>query len=175
MEKNMSEIKAITKTRFIGAGGGAGTEGPVGPTGPIGPVGPTGPKGDKGEQGLQGPAGTAGKAGAAAGFGTPTASVTSLTAGAQPTVNIAASGANTAKVFNFTFGIPKGEKGDAGVAGPAGPAGATGPKGEKGATGAKGEKGDPGYPTLPEDAATKTYVLKAVNGVLTWVEEAAAA
>lgn len=25
-------------------------------------------------------------------------------------------------------------------------------------------------PALPEDAASKTYVLKAVNGVLTWVE-----
>lgn len=29
-------------------------------------------------------------------------------------------------------------------------------------------------PALPEDASEKTYVLKAVNGVLTWVEETAA-
>ena len=36
--------------------------------------------------------------------------------------------------------------------------------------------GDSGasLPALPEDAATKTYVLKAVNGVFQWVEEAAA-
>lgn len=26
-------------------------------------------------------------------------------------------------------------------------------------------------PVLPTDASTKTYVLKAVNGTLTWVEE----
>ena len=29
-------------------------------------------------------------------------------------------------------------------------------------------------PTLPADAEEKTYVLKAVNGVLSWVEEAPA-
>lgn len=29
------------------------------------------------------------------------------------------------------------------------------------------------YPSLPNDASSKTYVLKAVNGVLTWVEETA--
>lgn len=40
-----------------------------------------------------------------------------------------------------------------------------------GKQGSQGPQGEPGYPTLPEDAATKTYVLKAVNGVLTWVEE----
>lgn len=28
-------------------------------------------------------------------------------------------------------------------------------------------------PKLPDDAATKTYTLKAVNGVLTWVVELA--
>jgi hypothetical protein len=28
-----------------------------------------------------------------------------------------------------------------------------------------------GTPVLPNDASTKTYILKAVNGVLTWIEE----
>ena len=31
-------------------------------------------------------------------------------------------------------------------------------------------KTQPRIPTLPADASTKTYTLKAVNGVLTWVE-----
>lgn len=54
-----------------------------------------------------------------------------------------------------------------------GPQGPQGPQGEQGPAGTQGPAGEPGYPTLPEDAATKTYVLKAVNGVLTWVEETA--
>ena len=44
-----------------------------------------------------------------------------MSAGANPTVNISASGSNTAKVFAFTFGIPRGAtgaKGDTGAAGP---------------------------------------------------------
>ena len=65
------------------------------------------PKGDKGDQG---------NPGAAAGFGTPTASVSTLSAGSSATVSVAASGADTSKVFNFQFGIPKGDKGDTGTA-----------------------------------------------------------
>ena len=47
----------------------------------------------------------------ASGFGTPSASVTALSADAVPTVAIQASGANTAKVFAFSFGIPRGTPG----------------------------------------------------------------
>lgn len=47
-----------------------------------------------------------GSAGDAAGFGTPTASASSLPAGSQPTVNVTASGPDSKKVFEFEFGIP---------------------------------------------------------------------
>ena len=59
--------------------------------------------------------GSQGQAGVAAGFGTPTATVSALAAGATPTVSIQASGEDIAKVFGFTFGIPKGDQGDAGT------------------------------------------------------------
>lgn len=49
--------------------------------------------------------------GQAAGFGTPTASATPLASGEQPTVNVSASGDDTAKVFGFQFGIPAGADG----------------------------------------------------------------
>ena len=62
----------------------------------------------KGATGAQGPAGTA------AGFGTPTATATALAAGATPTVTVSASGSNTAKVFAFNFGIPRGATGATG-------------------------------------------------------------
>ena len=68
------------------------------------------PKGDTGAQGATG------NAGAAAGFGTPTASASALTAGSTPTVTITPSGPNTAKIFDFKFGIPSGAKGDTGAA-----------------------------------------------------------
>lgn len=56
-------------------------------------------------------------AGEAAGFGAPTASATSLTSGEQPTVSVSASGPNTAKVFDFQFGIPAGADGKTPVKG----------------------------------------------------------
>ena len=56
-----------------------------------------------------------GAAGAAAGFGTPTASATAVAAGGNPTVTVTASGANTSKVFDFKFGIPRGAAGADGV------------------------------------------------------------
>lgn len=56
----------------------------------------------KGETGPQGVTGS---------FGTPTATATELESGSPPTVNVVASGPDTAKVFNFEFGIPAGPKG----------------------------------------------------------------
>lgn len=98
-----------------------------------GPKGDTGATGDKGAAGsiftpsvseagvlswtnngnLTNPASVniKGDAGRAAGFGMPTATVTTLEAGSSATVDIAASGEDTAKVFGFSFGIPKSERG----------------------------------------------------------------
>ena len=121
--------------------GATGPQGPTGPTGPQGPAGATGPQGPAGTngkdgaQGATGPQGPTGPAGAAAGFGTPTASATAVAAGGNPTVTVTASGANTSKVFNFKFGIPRG---DTGATGPQGPAGATGPQGPAGTNGKDG-------------------------------------
>ena len=115
-----------------------------------GETGAKGDKGDKGDIGPQGPQGDIGSQGVAAGFGTPTASASALEAGASPTVSVQASGADTAKVFAFTFGIPKGEKGDTGeqgapgVEGPEGPIGPEGPQGPQGLQGLKGDTGDIG-------------------------------
>ena len=75
-------------------------------------------KGDRGATGAKG------DTGAAAGFGTPTASVDANIG--TPSVTVTASGANTAKVFNFAFKNLKGVKGDKGDTGPQGP---TGPQG----------------------------------------------
>ena len=103
--------------------------------GPQGETGPQGPKGDTGDAGPAGADGQDGADGTPAGFGTPTATASTLAAGSQATVTVSASGADTAKVFTFTFGIPKGDKGDKGDTG------ATGPAGAKGATGATGPRG----------------------------------
>lgn len=58
-----------------------------------------------------------GKTGEAAGFGTPTIAVESLPAGSNATASVTASGDDTAKEFNFNFGIPKGADGAAGADG----------------------------------------------------------
>lgn len=100
-----------------------GPQGEQGPQGETGPQGIQGEKGDKGDTGAQGEQGPTGPTGAAAGFGTPTASATTLAAGSNATVSVSASGGNTAKVFAFTFGIPKGDKGDKGDTGATGNAG----------------------------------------------------
>ena len=84
-----------------------------------------GAKGDKGDTGVTGPQGPTG---AAAGFGTPTASIDANVG--TPAVTVTASGANTAKVFNFAFKNLKGVKGD------------------------KGDKGDPG---ITVDVAINKY------------------
>lgn len=70
--------------------------------------------------------GKTGPTGAAAGFGTPTVTVENLPAGSDATASVATSGDNTAKVFNFNFGIPKGADGKNGTDGKAGADGADG-------------------------------------------------
>lgn len=73
---------------------------------------------------IKGAQGEKGADGTAAGFGTPTATVSTLDAGAEATATVDASGPDTAKVFTFKFGIPKGADG------------AQGPQGDPGAAGA---------------------------------------
>lgn len=115
---------ATNKFTFGIPRGATGAQGATGPKGDTGATGPTGPKGDTGSQG---------PAGAAAGFGTPTATV-SNTVG-TPSVTVTASGSNTAKVFNFAF---TNLKGATGATGPQGPKGDKGDKGDTGATGPAG-------------------------------------
>ena len=70
--------------------------------------------------------GKTGPTGAAAGFATPSVTVETLPAGSDATASVATSGDNTAKVFNFNFGIPKGADGKNGTDGKAGADGADG-------------------------------------------------
>lgn len=93
------------------------------------------------------PKGDPGQNGAAAGFGTPIATATTLEAGEDATVSVQSDGDDTAKLFTFTFGIPKGAKGDPGndgEDGAQGPTGPTGPAGENGQDGAAGATGPVG-------------------------------
>lgn len=117
-----------------GATGAMGPTGPTGKTGAQGPqgeqgiqgiqgkVGPTGPTGAKGATGAMGPTGATGQTGsrgntgAAAGFGTPTYSTTTGNPGTNASVTVTASGANTAKIFDFDFVIPRGNTGATGAA-----------------------------------------------------------
>ena len=78
-------------------------------------------------------------AGTAAGFGNPVATVDGNTG--TPSVEVTASGPDTAKVFTFTFKNLKGAKG---AKGDPGAKGDKGDPGENGAPGAPGAKGDPG-------------------------------
>ena len=61
-----------------------------------------------GEQGIQGQQGIQGIQGNPAGFGEPTISVSSISPDDNPTVSISTSGPDTAKIFDFSFGIPSG-------------------------------------------------------------------
>ena len=65
---------------------------------------------------LVGATGNTGATGAAAGFGTPTASVTTGNPGTSASVTVNATGSNTAKVFDFEFTIPRGNTGAVGPA-----------------------------------------------------------
>lgn len=57
--------------------------------------------------------GSKGSQGNPGGFGTPQASATTLSEGQPATVNITSSGPDSAKIFNFEFGLPRGETGTA--------------------------------------------------------------
>ncbi len=96
---------------YDGAKGDTGPQGPRGYDGAKGDTGSQGPKGDRGPEGPTGPkgdTGSPGPAGTAAGFASPaaTATITRLSANAQPTVSVTESGDNTNKSFKFEFGIP---------------------------------------------------------------------
>lgn len=95
-----------------------------------------GPQGEPGEPGQQGTPGAAGVDGAPAGFGSPTATVDPTTG--TPSVEVTATGPDTAKVFSFAFAGLKGETGAQGPQGPAGKDGAQGPQGEQGPQGPAG-------------------------------------
>ena len=117
-----------------------GTPGEQGQQGEPGPQGVTGAQGEPGQQGETGPQG---EPGVSAGFGTPQATIDGNTG--TPSVEITASGPDTAKVFSFAFHNLKGQ------------------------TGAKGDKGDTGtgldilgtYDTLE---ALKAAVQEPVQG-----------
>ena len=81
---------------------------PRGNTGEEGPQGPQGPQGNPGQDGADG---------ASAGFGTPTYSTSTGTAGSNASVVVTASGPNTAKIFDFDFTIPRGAAGADGTDG----------------------------------------------------------
>lgn len=108
----------------------------------------------KGPKGIDGTNGMNGKDGISAGFGTPTARATLLSAGSAPTVNVTANGDDTHKVFDFAFGIPKGDKGD---------------RGEKGANGEQGFQRMQIVKTTPKSIGVGigTYVVAAGQGSAT--------
>lgn len=105
----------------------SGLKGETGPQGPKGDTGDTGPKGDKGNKGDKGDKGDTGATGAAAGFGTPTISVSNTTG--TPSATVTTTGPDTAKVFSFQFSGIKGETGAQGPQGVQGPQGAPGQDG----------------------------------------------
>ena len=146
-------------------------KGEQGEPGEAGPAGPAGPEGQRGEQGIQGPVGPAGPAGpsnvtqilstgveiadingtkiyAPAGGG---GGIAQATATAVESEVASASVILENDVYNFTFGIPRGEQGIQGPAGPAGeqgPAGKTGPAGPSGPEGPAGQAGPQGEPGI---------------------------
>lgn len=71
-----------------------------------------------GESGEPGSNGSDGKSASITGA---SATTTTLGAGEKATAEVSLTGGELSRGFNFTFGIPKGEKGDPGQTGPAGP------------------------------------------------------
>lgn len=92
--------------------------------------------------GLPGDQGPQGEPGAAAGFGTVSATVDETTG--TPSVDVEASGPDTAKNISFAFTGLKGEKGDKGDKGDPGPQGIQGETGETGLQGERGPQGPQG-------------------------------
>lgn len=121
--------------------------------------GPKGDKGDKGDTGEQG------KVGAAAGFGTPTVTV-SNTVG-TPSAEVTTSGANTAKVFKFAFTNLKGETGATGPQGPIGPKGEKGEAGSIGPVGPQGPQGERGPAGTDGKSITAITLTKNEDGEIT--------
>lgn len=144
---------ATNKFTFGIPRGATGAQGATGPKGDTGATGPTGPKGDTGSQG---------PAGAAAGFGTPTATV-SNTVG-TPSVTVTASGSNTAKVFNFAFTNLKGATGATGSQGPKGNKGDKGDKGDTGPTGPAGTYTPGTNISISNNTINCTYTLPTATG-----------
>lgn len=169
-----------------GATGATGLQGPKGDTGLQGPQGNPGPQGvsiskveqtatstaDSGTNTItvtlsdgtkstfnvkNGSKGSKGDTGDAAGFGTPTASIDANVG--TPSVTVTASGANTAKVFNFAFKNLKGATGSQGPQGPKGDKGNTGSQGPQGPQGPKGDKGDTGPTFTVGTSSNKLYLL----------------
>lgn len=117
---NVVNGKVYKKFKFSNLKGEQGIQGIQGVQGE------KGDKGDKGDRGANGVSAnhywngttltvvsasgssSADLQGTPGGFGTPTASATTLQAGSNATVSVTASGSNASKVFNFNFGIPKG-------------------------------------------------------------------
>ena len=121
-----------------------GEQGPQGIQGPQGPQGERGQKGDVGATGPQGPqgdTGATGATGAAAGFGTVSATVDDSTG--TPSVEVTASGEDTAKNFAFAFHNLKGAQGEPGGA----------PKLFATASGTTAQTVNDAWPTTPESAA----------------------
>ena len=128
-----------------------GIQGEAGPKGDTGDVGPEGKQGEQGIQGIQGVKGDRGDDGTSAGFGTPTATIDNNSG--TPSVEITASGDNTAKVFDFAFHNLKGDKGERGE---------QGIQGEKGADGTTPVRGTDYWTT--EDVSTiNQYIDTAVE------------
>lgn len=130
--KKLGESSGAGAVGPTGPKGDTGAAGPQGPTGATGATGAKGEKGDTGATGPQGEKGDKGDTGAAAGFGKPTGEVDNIiiedTTG-KPSVEITASGPDTAKIFNFAFSGLKGQKGDPGEKGDQGAAGPAGKDG----------------------------------------------
>ena len=113
-----------------------------------------------GAPGKNGADGAPGKDGAAAGFGTPTAEVDEGTG--VPSVDITADGADTEKVFHFSFHNLKGADGAPGKNGENGAPGKDGAAGAPGTNGANGKDGfSPTVATASVEGGTKVTITDA--------------